>query len=384
MVAWTTVAGVIGTAAYAWARSSAQAGVLRPESGAWFVAVLAGAIAIALVAQYYKVPTAIVFDVAAPAAALGFAAEVFAHLLISGTTTWLFRVGVIEAVAGLLIFCFLWSEGKAAMEWQRPNGLVAGEFLILSGGVQLLTEWLRGPRTFSIAGPYSIAALATIATGGVVAALVLTHYFRVTEEHRILDHIDRWGDALQPEYTPPTPECPTPQRWRMYDSMSAEVETLQFLKCLMTTMKPNLVVETGSFAGMSTVAMAEGIQENGFGRIVTCELDERVFKKAKDRIDNSGLRKWVEYRNESSLDIVVEGTIDILFSDSEQSIREQEVRKFLPQMNPNGLILIHDAASCYKIVREGAMRMESEGLISVVLMPTPRGLVIAQKREGRR
>jgi hypothetical protein len=37
-----------------------------------------------------------------------------------------------------------------------------------------------------------------------------------------------------------------------------------------------------------------------------------------------------------------------------------------------------------KTVREAALKMEQEGLISVVLLPTPRGLVIAQKREGRR
>jgi len=60
------------------------------------------------------------------------------------------------------------------------------------------------------------------------------------------------------------------------------------------------------------------------------------------------------------------------------------VRHFLPQVNPFGLILMHDASSHLKTVREAALKMESEGLISTVLMPTPRGLVIAQKREGRK
>lgn len=36
-----------------------------------------------------------------------------------------------------------------------------------------------------------------------------------------------------------------------------------------------------------------------------------------------------------------------------------------------------------KIVRDAALKMEAEGLISVVLLPTPRGLVIAQPRLGR-
>jgi hypothetical protein len=45
---------------------------------------------------------------------------------------------------------------------------------------------------------------------------------------------------------------------------------------------------------------------------------------------------------------------------------------------------MHDASSHLKTVREAAKRMEDEGLISVVFLPTPRGLVIAQKRVGRK
>jgi hypothetical protein len=60
------------------------------------------------------------------------------------------------------------------------------------------------------------------------------------------------------------------------------------------------------------------------------------------------------------------------------------VRKFLPLMNPHGLILMHDASSSMKTVREGALKLEDEGLLSVLLLATPRGLVVAQKKEGRK
>jgi predicted O-methyltransferase YrrM len=79
----------------------------------------------------------------------------------------------------------------------------------------------------------------------------------------------------------------------------------------------------------------------------------------------------------------VDGIIDLFFSDSDLPIREAEVKRFLPQINPHGIILMHDASSHLKTVREAALKMESEGLISVVLLPTPRGLVIAQPRAGR-
>lgn len=189
--------------------------------------------------------------------------------------------------------------------------------------------------------------------------------------------------ALLPEYHRPTAECPHPEHWSMYDSMTAEAEVLEFLRTLITTIKPNLVVETGSFLGVSTLWIAEGLKRNGFGRIVSCEFDPVVYAKARENIASSGLAEWIDLRNESSLEMQVNGGIDLLFSDSDPPIREQEVKRFLPQMKTHGLILMHDASSHLKIVREAALKMEAEGLLSVVLLPTPRGLVVAQKRAGR-
>jgi len=203
------------------------------------------------------------------------------------------------------------------------------------------------------------------------------------QEHKILGQIERRGHEPKPEYHRATRECPHPERWSMYDSMTAEVEVLEFLRALVTTLKPELVVETGTFLGISTLRIAEALQANGFGKVVTCEYDPLVFARAEERIGGSGLSEWIECRNQSSLELQVPGRIDLLFSDSDMSVREQEVRHFLPQMNPNGLILMHDASSHLKIVREAALKLESEGLLSVLLLPTPRGLVMAQKREGR-
>jgi len=204
------------------------------------------------------------------------------------------------------------------------------------------------------------------------------------QEYKILRQIERTGDQLQPEYHRATPECPHPERWHMFDSMTAEAEVLEFLRTTVTTLKPELVVETGTFSGISTLWIAESLKANGRGRVITCEFDPKVYENARARIATSGLAEWIELRNESSLDMRVEGTIDLFFSDSDLPIREREIRRFLPQINPFGLILMHDASSHLKIVREAGLKLEQEGLISVVLLPTPRGQVVAQKREGRR
>ena len=194
---------------------------------------------------------------------------------------------------------------------------------------------------------------------------------------------ERAAGALLPEYHRPTPECPHPERWHMFDSMTAEAEVLEFLRTLITTIKPELVVETGSFLGVSTLWIAEGLKSNGFGKIVSCEFDPIVFVKAQEKIAASGLSEWIELRNESSLEMQIEGTIDLFFSDSDMPIREAEVKRFLPQIRSTGLILMHDASSHLKVVRDAAFKMESEGLLSCIFLPTPRGLVVAQKRSGR-
>ena len=203
---------------------------------------------------------------------------------------------------------------------------------------------------------------------------------KIKQEHKIMLQHDRAAGTLQPETHRATPECPQPQHWSMIDSMTAELEVLEFLATMVTTIKPRLVVETGSFLGVSTLWIAEGLERNGFGRVISCEYDPVVFAKAQEKIATSPLRSRIELRNESSLEMVVHGTVDLLFSDSDMPIREQEVTRFLPQMNPHGLILMHDASSHLKVVREAALSLERKGLLSVLLLPTPRGLVVAQPK----
>ena len=206
---------------------------------------------------------------------------------------------------------------------------------------------------------------------------------KIKQEHKIMLQHDRAAGTLQPEFHRATPECPEPHHWSMIDTMTAELEVLEFLATLVTTIKPRLVVETGSFLGVSTEWIAKGLQRNGFGKVISCEFDPVVYARAKDRLAASPLMPFIELRNQSSLDMTIDGTIDLFFSDSDMPIREQEVKRFLPQINPHGIILMHDASTHLKVVREAAHKMEAEGLLSTVFLPTPRGLVIAQPRAGR-
>lgn len=318
------------------------------------------------------------FDVVCPAVAVGTALALTLQTASGGTLP--FRSASTWTIAAALgIAAFAWSEGRRQIQFQRPTGIVLAESLILAGATALVEAAVfRGATAVAL----GISAAAIVA-GGAVLAVTLPPFVKGYEGHRILERISEQGESVQAEYMPPTHECPRPELWKMLDSQTSEMEVLDFLKALVMTVKPRLIVETGTFIGYSAIKMAEGLKANGFGKVITIEYDPAIFAKAKERIDASGLREWIEYRNASSVETEIGGTIDLLFSDSHLPLREQEVRRFLPQVDPRGLILIHDSSSHFRVVREAALRLEHEGLISVVLLSTPRGLAVAQKREGR-
>jgi prolipoprotein diacylglyceryl transferase len=386
---------------------------------AWFGGFLGGFLALIIMARRLKIPLLLFLDICSPAACVGYGiGRIGCFLSGDGDygkpTTWhspwgmAFPQGVVpttetcvqwgwpsdcrvyptplyEFFVWLAIAAFLWHMGTKSLRGPKARGEIFYNYLILTGIARFLIEFIRiNPRSFLGLSNAQAASLLSIVVGAVLLWRIKSQFHARKKEHRILDHIAVRGDVLQPEYHKPTPECPHPERWHMYDSMTAEVEVLDFLKSIVTTIKPELVVETGTFSGLSTLHIAEGLKANGFGRVITCEYDAKVFATAKERFAASGLSEWIDARNESSLKMKVDGRIDLLFCDSDTPIRGQEVRHFLPQLNPHGLILMHDASSAMKTVREAALQLEQEGLISVVLLPTPRGLVVAQKREGRK
>jgi predicted O-methyltransferase YrrM len=316
-------------------------------------------------------------DVASTAAALTFAAGAASAALLR-PDAW--DLGLTLKIAfGSAVFAFLWREGQRTTQFQWPPGLIFGEFLVLAGFAQFILGALRLAQPRVRTWP-----MVSVISGALVIVSVLIPFVKKSEEHRILSRIAVDTAGERQEYAPATSECPHPERWKMLDSMSAEVEVLNALKQLVLTLKPQLIVETGTFIASSTIKMAEGLRENAFGKIITCEFDPVIYAKANERINASGLSHWIDCRNHSSLEMQIHGTIDLFFSDSRLAIRESEIRHFLPQISPTGLILMHDTSSHYKVARDAAFRLEQEGLISMILLPTPRGLMMAQKRSGRK
>jgi D-alanine-D-alanine ligase-like ATP-grasp enzyme len=134
--------------------------------------------------------------------------------------------------------------------------------------------------------------------------------------HELLNQIKNPSAILVvPESTVPSAHCDKVHLYTMSDRVSAETEMLQFLKALVILLKPDFILETGTYKGSTALAMVDGLLANKFGNLVTLEIDASVVKALKPQFSQYP----VEILAVNSLDYYPSKEIDILFLDSHRA-----------------------------------------------------------------
>lgn len=178
---------------------------------------------------------------------------------------------------------------------------------------------------------------------------------------------------MRPEHHHARPEVPHVGRWAAPDDMASETETSAFLGSLVRFLKPNLVVETGTYQGHTTRSIAEALRENGQGVVVGLEIDEDAVLKARARV--VGLP--AEIVQTDALTWTPDRAIDLLFLDTELHLRPAEIRRFSQHASLGCTLVVHDTQDLG--LRAALDQLTAEGITTPwVYFPTPRGLGIAR------
>ncbi len=203
------------------------------------------------------------------------------------------------------------------------------------------------------------------------------------EQQAILPRMTRGSLALPdraalPEKTREAVNGTPARMWSMFDGFTAEVEVLDLLLTLTRLVKPSHVLETGTWLGLSSCAIARGLAANGFGRLTTLEINAEAHHVAQEHIADYGLASFVDAKVVSSLEFVPGDIYDMALFGSEPALRIPEFRRFRPSLKDGALVIFHDTAPHHGTAIDGVRSLLSEGAVVGVDLPTPRGVFIGR------
>lgn len=144
----------------------------------------------------------------------------------------------------------------------------------------------------------------------------------------------------------------------------SEAEACAFLWALAVVLKPELAVETGAHVGGATRALGCAVAFNGYGRVVSCDVDPECVARAQQLC--AGLP--VEVRCCPALELPELEAADLLFIDSSYESRAEELKR----LKPGAIAVVHDTVLEQKVADAVA------GYLRRINIWTPRGFAIIQ------
>lgn len=162
-----------------------------------------------------------------------------------------------------------------------------------------------------------------------------------------------------------------------------------FLKMLVALSKAKTVLEFGTFTGFSSLAMAEGLPDDG--KIITCDIDPHATAIAKDFWAKSPHGKKIELRLGPGLETVkqINEQIDLVFIDADKANYINYWEASLPKVRTGGLVVVDNVLWSGNVLNpqdksdhhicafnEHAM---NDKRVQVVMLPVRDGMLLARK-----
>lgn len=178
---------------------------------------------------------------------------------------------------------------------------------------------------------------------------------------------------LESKYTKPRSDCPNPEYWHALDGQGTEIEISNLVASMIGALQPEVVLETGTHNADSAFLIGRALLKNGHGRLLTVELDEKKVAKAKLRL--RGLPVTVIHSDSLSYQPLI--SIDFLWIDGlTTSERHKEWHHYKHFLSDRGVVMFHDTGP-HRIFRSN---LERDNELSIIHLPTPRGVSIGRRR----
>lgn len=126
----------------------------------------------------------------------------------------------------------------------------------------------------------------------------------------------------------------------------------RFLSMISKLVKPEIIVEVGTYTGYSCLCLAEGLKKNG--KIITIEKDEEFASIAKKFFDRSNYKEKISLLIEDAT-IAIENIsekIDLAFIDADKVNYTKYYDMLFPKLKIGGLIVADNVLWSGKVTKK--------------------------------
>ena len=162
------------------------------------------------------------------------------------------------------------------------------------------------------------------------------------------------------------------------------------LSMLSRMIKPQNILEIGTFTGYSALCMAEGINKNGL--IHTIDINEEIVLLAKEYFQKSKFHKNIKQYIGNAIDIIpkIKNNFDIVFIDADKENYSNYFDLVIKKVNIGGFIIADNVLWSGKVTKnirdketmalhEYNNKIMQSSIVSNLLLPVRDGLMICQK-----
>jgi caffeoyl-CoA O-methyltransferase len=125
----------------------------------------------------------------------------------------------------------------------------------------------------------------------------------------------------------------------------------RLLGFISSMIRPNLILEIGTYTGYSAICLAEGLRPGGF--IHTIEKDDELVEFARDFFRKAGLENKIIMHAGDALKIIpqLSGTFDLAYIDGEKREYPGYYERVMDKMQRGGFIIVDNVLWNNKVLQ---------------------------------
>ena len=163
------------------------------------------------------------------------------------------------------------------------------------------------------------------------------------------------------------------------------------LSMLSKLLRPQSILEIGTYTGYSALCLAEGLRPEG--HLLTIDINEELEPRVRGYFEASEFANQIEYIIGNAAQIIpaLSTTFDLIFIDADKQQYPLYYEQALEKLNPGGFILIDNVLWSGKVVddkhqdkdsvllRELNLKISQDSRVEKVLLPIRDGLYLIRK-----